>query len=59
MSLETNAEEAPARDPVAEQFELLPDGAESELRALQRAIDLTHRTACAPAPGCRPASGSA
>lgn len=45
MYFHFQSKEALARELVAEQFELLPDGAESELRALQRAIDLTHRMA--------------
>ncbi|SDC40367.1 ScbR family autoregulator-binding transcription factor [Streptomyces prasinopilosus] len=45
MYFHFQSKEALARELVAEQFELLPGGAESELRALQRAIDLTHRMA--------------
>ncbi|MFF9815309.1 ScbR family autoregulator-binding transcription factor [Streptomyces sp. NPDC014006] len=45
MYFHFQSKEALARELVAEQFELLPEGADPDLRALQRAIDLTHSMA--------------
>ncbi|MEV6741483.1 ScbR family autoregulator-binding transcription factor [Streptomyces sp. NPDC051104] len=45
MYFHFHSKEALARELVAEQFELLPGAADPDVRALQRAIDLTHSMA--------------